>query len=100
MIKHCFNPLLIAIFFAVSCNTSYKAGNVQYSSYRVQQYDAGSKSLSNLVKPYSDSVNKLMSMVIGYNDLKLEKKRQVNTLGFFIADAYREMAKQKVYPHI
>ena len=39
-------------------------------------------------------------MVIGYNDLKLEKKRQDNTLGFFIADAYREMAKQKVDPHI
>lgn len=96
MIKYPANPLLIAIFFAVSCNTSYKAGNVQYSNYRVQQYDAGSRSLANLVKPYSDSVNKLMSIVIGYNEIKLEKKRYSNTLGFFITDAYLEMARQKV----
>ena len=100
MIKYPSSSLLIAIFFAVSCNTSYKAGNVQYSSYPVQQYDAGSKSLSNLVKPYSDSVNKLMSIVIGYNEAKLEKKRQDNTLGFFIADAYLEIAKQKVDPKV
>jgi 2',3'-cyclic-nucleotide 2'-phosphodiesterase (5'-nucleotidase family) len=94
--KFPFNPLLIATFFAVSCNTSYKAENVQYSSYRIQQYDAGSKSLTTIVKPYSDSVNKLMNVVIGYNEAQLEKKSQGNTLGFFITDAYLEMAKQKV----
>jgi 2',3'-cyclic-nucleotide 2'-phosphodiesterase (5'-nucleotidase family) len=100
MIKFPFNPLLIAIFFAVSCNTSYKAENVQYSSYRIQQHDEGSKSLTTIVKPYSDSVNKLMNVVIGYNEVHLEKKKQRNTLGFFIADAYLEMAKQKVDPKI
>src|SRR6187431_1836774 len=100
MIKFPFNPLLIAIFFAVSCNTSYKAENVQYSSYRIQQYDAGSKSLTTIVKPYSDSVNKLMNVVIGYNETQLEKKGQANTLGFFITDAYLEMAKQKVDPKV
>ena len=100
MIKYPAIPLLIAFFFAVSCNTSYKAGNVHYSSYRVQQYDAGSKSVANLVKPYADSVNKLMSIVIGYNDTKLEKKRQENTLGFFITDAYLEMARQRIDPKV
>ena len=100
MIKFPFNPLLIAIFFAVSCNTSYKAENVQYSNYRIQQHDAGSKSLTTIVKPYSDSVNKLMNVVIGYNEALLEKKRQGNTLGFFITDAYLEMAKQKVDPKV
>ena len=100
MIKFPFNPLLIATFFVVSCNTSYKAENVHYSSYRIQQYDAGSKSLTTIVKPYSDSVNKLMNVVIGYNETQLEKKRQGNTLGFFITDAYLEMAKQKVDPRV
>jgi len=100
MMKSPFNPLLIATFFAVSCNTSYKAENVQYSSYRIQQYDAGSKSLTTIVKPYSDSVNKLMNVVIGYNEAQLEKKGQANTLGFFITDAYLEMAKQKVDPKV
>ena len=100
MIKFSFNPLLIAIFFAISCNTSYKAEKVQYSSYRIQQHDEGSRSLTTIVKPYSDSVNKLMNVVIGYNEAQLEKKRQGNTLGFFITDAYLEMAKQKVDPKV
>ena len=100
MIKLPFNPLLIAIFFAISCNTSYKAENVQYSSYKIQQHHEGSKSLTTIVKPYSDSVNKLMNVVIGYNEAQLEKKKQGNTLGFFITDAYLEMAKQKFDPKI
>ena len=100
MIKFSSNPLLIAIFFAVACNTSYKAENVQYSSYRIQQHDAGSKVVTNIVKPYSDSVNKLMNVVVGYNDAQLEKKRQGNTLGFFITDAYLQMARQKVDPKV
>ena len=95
-----FYSLLIAIFFAVSCSTSYKVENVQYSHYRIQQYDEGSKTLASIVKPYSDSVNKLMNVVIGYNDVLLEKKRLGNTLGFFITDAYLEMAKQKLDPKV
>ena len=95
-----FYPLLVAIFFAVSCSTSYKTENVQYSNYRIQQYDEGSKSLASIVKPYSDSVNKLMNVVIGYNAAQLEKKGEGNTLGFFITDAFLEMAKQKVDPKV
>jgi 2',3'-cyclic-nucleotide 2'-phosphodiesterase (5'-nucleotidase family) len=100
MSKLLFYPLLIAIFFAVSCSTSYKTENVQYSNYRVQQYDEGSRSLASIVKPYSDSVNKLMNVVVGYNDTLLERKSQGNTVGFFITDAYLEMAKQKVDPKV
>src|SRR6188474_2621822 len=87
---------LIAIFFALSCNTSYKAENVHYSNYRVQQSPVESKSLAPILKPYSDSINKLMNVVIGYNESQLDKKRQKNTLGFFITDAFLEMARQKV----
>jgi len=100
MRKFPFYSLLIAIFFGISCSTSYKTENVQYSHYRIQQYDEGSKSLASIVKPYSDSVNKLMNVVIGNNDSKLEKKREGNTLGFFITDAYLEMAKLKLDPKV
>jgi len=96
MKKFLFYPSLIAILFAVSCNTSYKAENVQYSSYRIQQNDAGSKSLTSIIKPYSDSVSKLMDVVIGYNEVKLERKRQGNILGYFMTDAYLQMARQKI----
>jgi 2',3'-cyclic-nucleotide 2'-phosphodiesterase (5'-nucleotidase family) len=100
MRKFSFYPFLIAIFFAISCNTSYKTENVQYSNYRMQQYDEGNRSLASIIKPYSDSVNELMNAVIGYNAVQLEKKRESNTLGFFITDAYLEMAKQKVDPKV
>lgn len=89
-------PLLVALIFAISCNTSYQAQHVQYSSYKVGQNSDGSSSLTSLIKPYSDSVSKLMTVVIGVNESTLERKRQGNLLGYFITDAYLEMAKQKV----
>lgn len=89
-------PLLIAIFFALSCSSSYKAEKIQYSNYRIGQHVVENSSLSPILKPYSDSVNRSMSIVIGYNEKELEKKRQDNTLGFFMTDAYLEMARQKV----
>lgn len=91
-----FYPLVIAIFFALSCSSSYKTQKIQYSNYRIQENNAENKSLTPIIKPYSDSVNKLMNAIIGYNEIKLEKKRDGNTLGFFITDAYLEMARQKV----
>src|SRR6185436_21184715 len=36
---------------------------------------------------------------IGYNEAALERKKQGNTLGYFIADAYLEMARQKINPN-
>jgi 2',3'-cyclic-nucleotide 2'-phosphodiesterase (5'-nucleotidase family) len=88
--------LIIALFFAASCNTSYQAQSVQYSSYKIRETTGESASLTSLIKPYSDSVNKLMNAVIGSNEVLLERKRQGNLLGYFITDAYLEMARQKV----
>ncbi len=96
MTKSAFYPSLIAIFFALSCNTSYKAENLHYSNYRIQQSFVESKLLTPIIKPYSDSINKLMNVVVGYNESQLEKKRQQNTLGFFMTDAFLEMARRKV----
>jgi 2',3'-cyclic-nucleotide 2'-phosphodiesterase (5'-nucleotidase family) len=100
MHKPAIYTLLIALFFAASCNTSYQAQSVQYSSYKVNQNAGGNASLSSVIKPYSDSVSKLMTAVIGYNETTLERKRQGNWLGYFITDAYLEMAKQKVNPKV
>lgn len=99
MRKSAFNPLIVAILFAVSCNTTYKAESVQYSNYRVQQ-SSSSNAVTAIMKPYADSVNKKMNAVVGYNETRLEKKKQGNTLGYFIADAYLEMARQKIDPGI
>lgn len=96
MTKSASYPSLIAIFLALSCNTSYKAENLHYSNYRIQQSFVESKLLTPIIKPYSDSITKLMNVVIGYNESQLEKKRQQNTLGFFMTDAFLEMARRKV----
>jgi 2',3'-cyclic-nucleotide 2'-phosphodiesterase (5'-nucleotidase family) len=37
-----------------------------------------------------------MDVVIGYNEAQLERKKQGNMLGYFMTDAYLQMAKQKV----
>ena len=92
-------PLLVAIVFAISCNTTYKAESVHYSNYRIKQ-PTSSNPVAAIISPYSDSVNKLMYMVIGYNETQLEKKRPGNTLGYFMADAYLEMARKKIDPNI
>ena len=95
MKRSAFYPPLVAVFFAISCNTSYKAESIQYSNYSIQQ-TAPSNTITSIIKPYADSVNKLMNAVIGYNESQLERKKQRNTLGYFITDAYLEMAKQKI----
>jgi 2',3'-cyclic-nucleotide 2'-phosphodiesterase (5'-nucleotidase family) len=95
MRKSAFYPLLVAILFAVSCNTTYKAESVHYSNYRVQQ-STSSNALTAIMRPYADTVNTLMNVVIGYNEAQLEKKKPGNTLGYFITDSYLEMARQKI----
>jgi 2',3'-cyclic-nucleotide 2'-phosphodiesterase (5'-nucleotidase family) len=99
MRKSAFYTSLVAILFALSCNTTYKAESIQYSHYRIQQ-SSPSNAVTSIMKPYSDSVNKLMNVVIGFNETLLERKRQGNTLGYFITDAYLEMARQKMDPDV
>lgn len=99
MKKAVFYSLIVAAFFAIACNTTYKAEHIEYSNYRIQQ-PPPSNEVTSIIKPYGDSVNKLMNAVIGYNESLLERKRQANTLGYFITDAYLEMAKQKVDPNV
>jgi 2',3'-cyclic-nucleotide 2'-phosphodiesterase (5'-nucleotidase family) len=99
MTKPPFYTSLVAILFALSCNTTYKAESIQYSHYRIQQ-SSPSNAVTAIMKPYSDSVNKLMNVVIGFNESLLERKRQGNTLGYFITDAYLEMARQKMDPDV
>ena len=98
MRKAVLNFLIVATF-AVACNTTYKAEQVQYSNYRIQQAPPSNK-ITSIIKPYGDSVNKLMNAVIGYNESLLERKKQGNTLGYFITDAYLGMARQKIDPNI
>ena len=99
MNKYLSGFLLLLFTFSIACNTTYKASTVQYNNYRIQR-TINDNAVSSLVKLYGDSVNKKMDVVIGENESMLERKRQGNTLGYFIADAYLEMAKKKMDPFV
>jgi len=92
--------ILFTLLFFVSCNPTYKASSVQYSNYRIQQTSNSSNPVNNLIKPYSDSVNLSMNDVLGTNESLLEKKAGKSTLGYFMADAFLFMAKQKFSTHV
>lgn len=86
----------VLLFLFTSCHTEYKAQQVQFSNYRLTKEYNTSSSIATLIKPYGDSLSGKMDVVIGENETLLERKRQANTLGYFITDAYLAMAKQKI----
>jgi len=87
--------LLVLLMAGLSCNTSYQSQALQYKSYRINAALQKDSSVISFLKPYSDSVNKIMNDVIGYVDRDLEKKQPESTLGNFMADAFLTMAKEK-----
>ncbi len=89
------NLIFIALFFAVSCKTTYQPQSVQYKDYQITEKQAASKDLNDLLKPYSDSVNKNMNDIIAVAGMALEKKQPEGTLNNVLADAMLVMAKEK-----
>ncbi len=86
-------PALLSLF--LSCNTSYQSQSLQYKTYRVSGAEPQDAGVLNIIKPYSDSVNKSMNDIVGYADKTLEKKQPESTLGNFMVDAFFVMAKEK-----
>jgi 2',3'-cyclic-nucleotide 2'-phosphodiesterase (5'-nucleotidase family) len=83
------------LFQGVSCNTSYQAQTLHYKDYRINPAQAPDAAVLDLIKPYSDSVNKSMNDVVGVAEKTLEKKAPEGTLGNFMADAFFVMAREK-----
>jgi len=87
--------LFSLVFFAVSCTTSYQPTAVKYNDYRIDNKQAPSSKLNELLKPFSDSVNKSMSDVVAVAGMTLEKKQPEGTLGNLLADVMLAKAKEK-----
>jgi 2',3'-cyclic-nucleotide 2'-phosphodiesterase (5'-nucleotidase family) len=85
----------LLLFFATSCNTSYKAQSLAYHDYRITATLAQDSSLWKVLKPYRDSINKSMNEEVGWVEESLEKSNTHNTLGLFMADAFYTMAAEK-----
>lgn len=83
----------LLLFLSVSCSKYYQPGSVAYKDYRISNFSKKDSAISNLLKPYSDSVNKSMNDIIIYSETTLEKKQPVGTLGNMMADAMLAEAK-------
>lgn len=73
----------------------YKAAEVQYKNYTVNAPTEQDSAVLNFLKPYSDSVKKVMNQVIGFATVTLYEKQPEGPLGNFAADAMRIMSEKK-----
>jgi 2',3'-cyclic-nucleotide 2'-phosphodiesterase (5'-nucleotidase family) len=90
-----FQTLLFFTFLVTSCHTSYQPKSVKYQDYRISERQAASNGLNTLLKPYADSVNKSMNVVVAVAGITLEKRQPEGTLGNVLADAMLLMAREK-----
>jgi 2',3'-cyclic-nucleotide 2'-phosphodiesterase (5'-nucleotidase family) len=79
------------LFFG--CNPVYKASTVNYIDYSVQQKHPDS-SIISFLKPYTDSVNNSMNVVIATLAHDIDKKQPEGTLGNLMADGMKIMAEK------
>jgi len=79
----------------VGCNAVYVPSKAAYSTRRITQELASDSTLFYLIKPYGDSVEKTMGVVLGTVRETLEKAQPEGTLGNFMADAYLAMGSQQ-----
>lgn len=85
---------------AFSCKTPYQSQSLQYNDYRITSAQSKDTELTQLLKPYSDSVNSSMNEIIGFVDKALDKDAPEGTLGNFMVDAFYTMAKEKFNQHV
>lgn len=81
------------ILFIVSCKPAFKSTSVQYKDYKIDNATVDT-SYTSFLRPYADSVNRSMNMVIATLAADLEKKQPEGTLGNLMADAMKAMAEK------
>jgi 2',3'-cyclic-nucleotide 2'-phosphodiesterase (5'-nucleotidase family) len=96
MKKNTFLPFLFSLSVTwLSCNPARQSTTAGYYGYRINTDRPSDTAISVLLKPYSDSVNKSMNDVLGFNENTLEKKQPEGSLGNFMADAVLYIAEKK-----
>lgn len=90
-----FLSIVFAIVVLHSCKTAYQPTTVEFNDYKISQVTSESNSLTRLLKPYAESVNKNMNDVIAIAAINLEKRTPEGTLGNVLADAMLFKAREK-----
>lgn len=75
--------------FLISCNTTYRSQAIQYRQDTVFNKVAD-HTVTAMLKPYADSVNKTMSEVIAFTEVSLERSN--GTLGNLLSDIMLQAA--------
>ena len=89
----------IVLFLLYSCNTTYHPGSLRYTDYSVEAKSATDTSFGKYLKPFRDSMDMVMSEVVGTVVQRMDVKKPVTTLGNFLSDAYLFMAREKFNPN-
>lgn len=88
-------PLVVVLFFLVSCTTIYQPKSVAYQGYSVSPKIQSDTALSNMLKPYAGEVRGMMQKVIGFTNVNMYRKQPESILGNFMADCMQQMAALK-----
>lgn len=78
------------------CQTVYQPKSIQYDDLRVTTDRAAKPAVDSFLRPYRDSMSRLMDAVIATSLTDLDKKQPEGTLGNLLADAMRVQASQKM----
>lgn len=65
------------------------------TNYRIENIQKPDSALTQMLRPYKDSLSKNMTAVIGFSLYGLTKKQPESNLGNFMTDAMKTMAEQK-----
>jgi 2',3'-cyclic-nucleotide 2'-phosphodiesterase (5'-nucleotidase family) len=91
-------PFLIWLFVTViSCGPRHFApAQLSVYNYSIEGSKHGEqKEMTAMLKPYSDSVNNSMNLVVANLEVQLTKSWPSCSLGYFMTDAYMESAGKK-----
>lgn len=88
-------PLVVVLFFLVSCTTIYQPKSVTYQGYSVSPGIQSDTALSNMLQPYAGEVRGMMQKVIGFTNVNMYRRQPESILGNFMADCMQQMAAQK-----
>lgn len=88
--------LILSLVVLESCTVyRYVPAAVSHQSYPVSASHGQDSMFLRMLLPYRDSVDRLMTTVIGFATANLYEGKKENPLGYFFTDAMKEMGEKR-----
>lgn len=78
--------ILLLFFFVSSCTKHFVATEYQFKEVRLNPNSASDETITNIIKPYKDSLDKEMNVVLCISDTILTKAQPESDLGNLMCD--------------